>query len=189
MDEFVTLEELAAYLSPRAPRDLSDDVLAASAVAGAATRIQTETGQDLLPADATATFAIERRYQREVIIPQAANVEVDEVRIDDEVSLDWHLLLGSILRVTDAGCFPYGSTVEVDYSSGYDPIPADLRLLAVTLAARVYQQGISRQEATGSSSVTFSVASSLDLSNGERALLAKYRMRRAPTVEGVPAAS
>jgi hypothetical protein len=186
MDEFVTLDELAAYLSPRAPRDLSADVLAGLAVAGAAERIQTETGQDLIPADATAVFAIDGRYRDELLIPQGPVLAVDEVRIDDEVTLDWRLQTGGILRSTD-GYFPLGSTVEVDYSRGYDPVPADLRLLAVTLAARAYQQGLARQEATGSSSITYSVASSLDLSGGEKALLAKYRMRRAPTVEGAPA--
>jgi hypothetical protein len=187
MDEFVTLDELAAYLSPRAPRDLADDALAAMAVAGAAERIQSETGQEIAADESTATFAIGAydRYVRSVILPEHPVVTVDEVRDDGEVSLDWQLHSGGIVRLTE-GYFTRDALVEVDYTHGYDPVPADLRLLAVTLAARAYQQGLARQESAGSSSVTYSVSSSLDLSAGEKALLAKYRMRVPPTVEGVP---
>ena len=190
MTAFITVDELAAYISPRAPRDLSDDVLAALAVDSACSQLRTFTGQTLdYVEDDTATFILTTPYADGLLLPEMPVVEVDEVRIDGEVSLDWRLDSGGILRTTTRRFFYAGSTVEVDYSHGFATIPAELRMLALTLAARIYQQGIARQESTGSSSVTYSVSSPLDLTSGERTIVAKYRMRRAPTVEGVPLAS
>lgn len=186
--DFITVDELAAYLSPRAPRDLSDDLLAALACVSACARLRTETGQELDAVDDdTVTFAIFEPVT-ELLLPEMPVREVDEVRVDGEVSLDWHVTEAGVLVSTE-GAFSRDSAVEVDYSHGFEPVPADLRLLALTLAARVYQQGISRQESTGGSSVTWSVPSSLDLSAGEKGLVAKYRHRRASTVAGAPAVS
>lgn len=190
-EDFIGVGDLAAYLNPRAPRDLSSDLLAELAVAAACARIRSETGQDLDHVlDDTVTF--EGTGSRELLLPQLPVEVVDEVRIDDEVDLDWALASGGILRRVAngvAGEWPAGSMVEVDYTHGYVTVPAEIRLLALTLAARAYQQGLARQESTGSSSVTWSVAGSLDLSAGERSILAKYRHPKAPLVAGVPVSS
>lgn len=198
-DPFITLEELGAYLSPRAPRDLTGDVLATLAIDAACSTIRTRAEQELDLSDSTIAFSGDG-IGRELLLPQLPVVAVDEVRIDGEVTLDWELRSDGVLRRTTPSVLdpeypltPYAwprgnANVEVDYSHGYDPIPSDLRLLALTLAARAYEQGLARQESTGSTSVTYSVPSSLDLSSGELALVAKYRHPKAPTVVG-PAVS
>lgn len=174
-EPWITLDELASYLSPRAPRDLTGDVLAEISTEGACDLIRTRAEQlfDVVTDD-TVTFS--GRDSHALILPEAPVIEVDEVRVDDEVELDWELTASGILRRTERGCWPYGDgNIAVDYSHGYEVMPADLRLLALTVAARHYQQGIAKQESTGNASVTFSVAAAGDLSSGEMALVAKYR--------------
>lgn len=179
------VDDLARYLSPRAPQDLSVDLLAALALEAAIGTIRLRTDQtiDLVELD-TATFS--GTGDRALILPQLPVVAVDEVRVDGEIVIDWILLESGILRLTaaaDWNGWPCGDgNIEVDYSHGHDPIPAELRLLAVTLAARAYQQGLARQESTGGASVTYSVAGSLDLTSGERTLLGRYRPHKATTV-------
>ena len=182
MGTFIDLEELAAFLSPRAPRDLSGDVLAQVAIEAACGAIRTTTEQELdLVEDDTASFLC-GEGRRELILPQMPVLSIEAVRLDQEPITDWILTGAGILRRTSTnGTVPVwiAGVVEVDYSHGFDPMPAELRLLALTLAGRAYQQGTARQESTGSSSITYSVAASLDLTTGERALLAKYRHPKA----------
>lgn len=191
MDPFITVDELGAYLSPRSPRDLTEDALAALAIEGACTAIRTATEQQLtFVEDDTVTF--EGGGRRDLLLPEVPVVEVDEVRLVDgdgesEITVEWRLMASGILRrhaalwASPGPDWPSGYTVEVDYSHGFadDAFPADLKLLALTVAARHYQQGIVRQESTGSASATYSVSAASDFSSGERALLAKYRHPRA----------
>lgn len=188
-DDLITVDELAAYLSPQSPPDLSEDLLAAMAVAGACARIRRHAEQELdYVADDTATFRASNDSR--VILPELPVVAVDEVRVDGEVETDWELRSdGVVERVVSASDVVYGmptsrwsGLIEVDYSHGYSTIPPELKLLAATLAARAYQQGIARQESTGSTAVTYSVAAALDLSSGEESLLEKFRHPRAPRV-------
>lgn len=191
-DTFITVDDLAAYMSPRAPRDLSEDLLASLAVSGACALIRTLTEQELdLVTDDTAVFS-GRGTSWHLLLPQCPVVEIDEVRIDDETFLDWELRRGGVLRSTDAK-WPEGeANIEVDYSHGFAVMPSELRLLALAIAARTYQQGIARQETTGGSSVTWSVPSSLDLSSGEKTIISRYRVRGesgAALVDAAPAVS
>lgn len=198
-EPLVTLEELAAYLSPAAPRSLEGDVLAELAINGASDRIRSETGQRLDFVEDDTVILSASGSRRDLLVPELPVISVDEVRVDDEVELDWVLLPGGILRFTGlAGYWPRGdANVEIDYSHGYEwgedasaeTLPAELKLLALTLAGRAYQQGLARQEATGSSSITYSVASSLDLSSGEKNIIAKYRHPKAAVIEAAGASA
>lgn len=189
---FITVDDLAAYMSPRAPRDLSEDLLAELAVEGACALIRTLTEQDLdLVVDDSAVFS-GRGTSWHLLLPQLPVVEIDEVRIDDETVLDWELRRGGVLRSTDAKWPEGNANIEVDYSHGFAVIPTELRLLALAIAARSYQQGIARQETTGGSSVTWSTPSSLDLSSGEKTIISRYRVRGesgAALVDAAPAVS
>jgi hypothetical protein len=198
-EPFISRDDLAAYLY-REAGSLDSDELAIIAIDGACDAIRDFTGQEINRVeDDTVTFSSDG-YRRELLLPERP-AEVDEVRlretVDDEleVFLDWVLLEGGILRLSseaDFTAWPEGNgNIEVDYAHGWAAadLPRSIRLVALTFAARVYQQGIARQEATGSSSITYSVASSLDLSAGEKALIARYRAIGTSTVAGVPAAS
>lgn len=197
MEPFITLEELGAALSPRAPRDLSGDVLAELAIAGACDRIRLEAEQQInLNDDDTAIFS-GSGTAIELILPEVPVLSVDEVRIDGEVDLDWVLTSSGMLRRSAAATscrWPAGDgNIEVDYTHGYvidgsaSTLPAELKLLALTLAARAYTQGLARQEATGSTSITYSVAGALDLTAGELAICQKHGPPKAPTIAAIGA--
>lgn len=186
LEAFISRADLGAYLR----RDLSADDLATIAVNAASQIVRTRTRQTLsLVEDETLTFAIVGEA-RDLLLPELPIIDVDEVRIDDEVELDWRLSENGILTLT--GSCSWRTTpamVEVDYSHGFEVVPDDLRLVALTVAARIYEQGTARQEATGSSSITFSVAASTDLSNGEKAICDAYRVIKRSGVAAVSESS
>ena len=171
---WITLEELASYLSPRAPRDLSSDVLAEVSCEGACDLIRRRAEQEFDHGESTVVFS--GADTRSLVLPEAPVIRVDEVRLVGEVDLDYELTRAGILRRT-VGRWPAGyANIAVDYEHGYDgAMPAELRLLALTVAARHYQQGIAQQESTGNASVTFSVSAAGDLSTGEQTIIAKHR--------------
>lgn len=195
-EPFISVAELAAFLNPRAPRDLSADVLAPIMVAGACDAIRTLTGQDLdYQEDAVVTFSGDGE-NGDLILPQGPVLEVSEVQVDGEVDLDWNLTSGGVLRRTvdyASGGLPRrywprgNANIQVTYTRGWEEIPDDLRLLALVLAGRGYEQGLARQESTGSASVTYSVPAAQDLSAGEKAIVAKYTRRKYHPTVAAPA--
>ncbi len=74
-----------------------------------------------------------------------------------------------------AGIWPTGrQNITVTYDHGYDTIPSDVRMVALTLASRMIVQGVAKQENLGDQSITYAAAST-ELTPTERTLLAKYR--------------
>jgi hypothetical protein len=69
--------------------------------------------------------------------------------------------------------------VEVTYDHGYDEalLPRDIRLVALTIAARIVGQGLALEEQVGTTKVTYAAAST-DVTNGEKMILQKYRRSR-----------
>jgi hypothetical protein len=173
MAAFITTAELGSYLR----RDVSEDELATIATDAACAVVRRHTGQELSGSDGTVSYVL-RGTASSLLLPELPVVVVDEVRIDDEVTLDWRVEENGIVSLTDLPSSSAERIVEVDYSHGYEAVPDDLRLVALTVAARIYEQGTARQESTGSSSITFSVAASTDLSSGEKAIVEKYRVIR-----------
>jgi hypothetical protein len=182
LEAFISQTELGHYLR----RDVDDDDLALIAVNAACQIVRTRTRQALaLEEDDTVSFPL-GGTNRELLLPELPVVAVDEVRVDGEVELDWRLEENGILTLTGSvSCLTSPVIVEVDYSHGYDAIPDDLRLVALTVAARIYEQGTARQESTGSSSITFSVAASTDLSSGEKVICDAYRVTKRSGVAAV----
>lgn len=182
LESIISRADLGAYLR----RDLSADDLALIAINAASQIVRTRTRQTLsLVEDETFIYGI-RSTPADLLLPELPVVEIDEVRVDDEVELEWEVSENGILHLSGA---TYASTVEVDYSHGYETVPDDLRLVALTVAARIYEQGTARQESTGSSSITFSVAASTDLSSGEKAICDSYRVIKRSGIAAMGVAS
>lgn len=88
---------------------------------------------------------------------------------------------GELLRGT-AGCYPrpvwpegrQNVTVTVDY--GYDSadIPRSVRMVALSVAARLAVQGVAAEETVGDVRVKYAAAAT-DLTAGERRILKRYR--------------
>jgi hypothetical protein len=171
---FISTTELGSYLR----RDVSAEELATIATDAACAVVRTYTRQTLTATDGDTVSYVLRGTASSLLLPGLPVLAIDEVRIDDEVTLDWRVEENGIVSLTDLPSSSAERIVEVDYSHGYDPVPDDLRLVALTVAARIYEQGTARQESTGSSSITFSVAASTDLSSGEKAIVEKYRVIR-----------
>ncbi len=62
--------------------------------------------------------------------------------------------------------------------SDLPPLPRSLWILALTMAARIYDQGLVSQESVGGYQVIYSAESSLSLTRGEKNIVAKYRAGR-----------
>jgi len=130
-------------------------------------------------------------------VRSVASVTVDGVALE---STGWNLH-GALLRRIDGGCFPLGvANVVVVYTHGYDipptvvdwPVPADIRLVALIAARRVYSAvgasdsgGTQQSETMGSysytSASTAQVASTAaQLLAPETAVLDRYRVGLIP---------
>jgi hypothetical protein len=170
---FISEDDLGTYLG----YELVEDK-ATLCVEGACDLVRNRTGQafdevkeETITLDGSGTDA--------VVLPQLPVTEVIAVT-DDETELeDFRLTQAGILQRTDAGVWTRGrGKVEVTYSYGYtaETVPREVRVLALTLAARLYQQGIVASETVGATSVTYST-DSLTLTAGEKAILKRYRVR------------
>ena len=181
-------DALAAYLR----RDLAGDPLAPIVIDATLPMLQRLTEQELIATGETPDVARfrTRGVSNTILLPELPVTAVDEVNIDDEVFVDWELRRGGLLVRTDGANWPAGAEVMVDYHHGYEEaeFPGELKMIALTIAARLYHQGLARQETVGASSITFSTPASTDFSAGELLLLATYRApRQAGEVELVPA--
>lgn len=81
-----------------------------------------------------------------------------------------------VLRTKQLGYrfLPGRQIYEVKYSHGWTTVPASVRIIALTVAARIYDQGIVRQESVGGYQAVYSVAESATLTDKEINVLAKH---------------
>lgn len=97
-----------------------------------------------------------------VLFRKASSTDVDYV--DEVRTLTW----------------PVGrQNIVVTYDHGYadDDLPRDVRMVALSIASRLAVQGPAVQEAIGDTSIRYGV-NATDLTNGEKAILRKYRQAR-----------
>ena len=62
----------------------------------------------------------------------------------------------------------------VTYTHGWTEVPASVRAVALTLAARIYDQGIVQEEGVGGYTVRYAGEGSIGLTPGEARVLAKH---------------
>lgn len=70
--------------------------------------------------------------------------------------------------------------VQVTYTHGWDVIPTDIRIVALTIAARIYDQGLAKAETIGNARLVYSHDESLGLSPREKDMLVKHRRSGTP---------
>lgn len=146
----VTVEELAAKM-----RTTLDEASAAMAVSIAASTIQTYTGQhieatehtDFVPVvvstrtspwpGSTQPPASWSRFLSVLVLHQRPVVAVDSVTVDGVMLAESEWWWGGGQRVWLSGV-DGGVYAEVTYTAGYDPIPDDIKAVALALAADEY---------------------------------------------------
>lgn len=175
-EPFITAAELGDFLG----RDLTGDAAAEVAIAGACAMCRTISEQtftlvedDVVVFDGTGGDAL--------VLPQLPVVEVTEVTTGDDDELvdpaDYAVTPEGVL-LKPGGWWRRGrQNVTVTYTHGYpdDEFPADIRLVALSIAGRLLDQGSNvGQERLGQYAVTYTTPAS-DLTAGERAILRKHR--------------
>lgn len=190
-DPFISRGDLALFLH-RDATSLDDDELGLVAVDSACEHLRKLTGQNFNEGE--TTVRLDGTGTRSLILPQAPVEEVSSVVIADEALDPEDYLVtdaGALRRVRwngqDVSTWRYGwpkgqMNIAVTYSHGFGEIPRDLRMLALIIAARIYEQSVERQETVGGSTTTFSVDAPLDLTRTEKLIVRRYTLTKAPAV-------
>ena len=126
-----------------------------------------------------------------IFLPQRPVTNVGTVTVNGEEETDYaYTENGKLIRTTDeeptwstwgqsyqpTSFWPQGrQNIEVTYTHGYSgTVPNDVRMVALSIAHRLVTQGGAISEQVGDVRKTYAV-SSTDLTNGEKAILRKYR--------------
>lgn len=170
---FISAGELATYL--RYPSGSMDQSLAALSIQGACQQVVDFLEQEVEPSSAAIWLTGSGTdLQR---IPYHPVTEITEVLIDDEELVEddytWDQSENAIIR--DESVFPMGPRrVKVTFEYGHVDVPATIKLVALQLAARIYEMGPYSSENVGSSSETM-IEGGAQLNHLEKLALAQYR--------------
>lgn len=175
---FISRVDLGDYLG----RDLTDDARALQAIDSACDMIRSATGQRIDRVE-NETILLDGNGTDTILLPELPVVSVSSVLVADQPYTWWVLTSEGVLRTKNGRWWlPGRGIVAVTYTHGYDEVPADLRMLALTLAARIYEQQLVKQESVGGYTATYSAEESLGFSKRERDIIAKYSPGRKPGV-------
>jgi hypothetical protein len=178
-DPFIDSTDLSDYLG----RDVTSDpgaliVLdAACDICRAVAEQQFNRGTTTYTLDGTGTDAI--------LLPQLPVNSAGTVTVGGTAVTEYTLNGNGILFRGTAGVLPRPvwpegrQNVVVTVDHGYDAadLPRDVRMVALSIAARLAVQGPAQEETVGQSRVKYSVAAT-DLTKGEALILGKYRQTR-----------
>lgn len=191
LDPFISRGDLAAALH-RPEGSLDDDDLALIATDAACGHLRKLTGQTFNENETVVN--LDGSGTRSLLLPQTPVDEISSVLIDGEAidPGDYIVTDAGVLRRTfldgrvaprwSAGWARGQMNVEVTYSHGFGEVPSDLRMLALTIAARIYEQNVARQETVAGSTTTYSVDAALDLTRTEKLIVRRYSKQKAPAV-------
>lgn len=187
----ITIEDLSNYVG----RDLSSDEGAVAAVSMACETVRTLTEQDFTPTIGE-TITLDGSGTDTLLLPQVPVTAAGTVTENGgtlDATLDYTFTADGRLLRTDGtatltswpdgyGPSAYWSqgrqNITVTYDYGYaDSAPDDVRMVALALAHRLVTQGGAISETVGQVSKRYAAAST-DLTNGEKAILRKYRQAR-----------
>jgi hypothetical protein len=180
-DPFITREDLSDYLG----RDVTEDPGALIAIDAACDMVRTiaerdfNAGSATLSLDGTGTDAvlIPNRY---LPVNSAGTGVVSGTAEADFMVNDNGVLLRGTSGAYPRPTWPCGrQNVSVTLDYGYETVdlPRDVRVVALSIAARLAVQGVAAEEQVGQVRVKYAGAAT-DLTNGERAILKKYRHTR-----------
>lgn len=177
-------QDLSDYLG----RDVTDDDGATLAVDAANQIVRTLTDQDF--SEATSTVTLDGTGTDSVFLPQRPVNTVGTVAVNGEDVTDFTFNdEGRLVRTSEddpsfatwaqgyqsTAYWPNGrQNIEVTYEHGAGTVPSDVRMVALMIAHRMVTQGGNLKEQVGDVNRTYAV-SSTDLTNGEKAILRKYR--------------
>lgn len=191
MTAFITTSDLSDYLG----RDVTSDAGGTIAVNAACEIVRTLTEQDF-DATTAGTARLDGTGTEALLLPQLPVTSISSVTIGGTITsgtvtggsaiTDWMLRDdGVLLRTAGAAVaesypevWPAGrQNIAVIYSHGYGTasIPDDIRMVAISIANRLVTQGGAISEQVGQVNKRYAV-SSTDLTNGERAILRRYKV-------------
>lgn len=172
---FISRQDLSDYLG----RDVTADDGALIAVDAACDTVRTLTEQSFN--QATGTAVLDGTGTDALVLPERPVSGAGTVTVDGGTVTDFALADNGVLIRKADDCttlvWPAGrQNVVVTYDHGYadEELPRDIRMVALTLAARLIVQGVAQYEVQGQNQIRYAVAST-DLTNGERAILRKHR--------------
>lgn len=171
---FINRSDLADYLHRP---EIVDDDAALMAVDAACATCRDFAGQlfnlvtdEEIVLDGTGTDAL--------LLPQLPVLDVTAVTVGETaLEADDYKLNGHGVLLRPGATWPrLRQNVTVTYSHGYttNAMPREIRMVALTLAARLFTQGPAVFEVLGAYQVRYA-GPPMDLTNGERAILRKYR--------------
>ena len=178
----ITTTDLSDYLG----RDVSADDGATFAVESANQIVLSLTEQDFEPL--TSTVNLDGTGTDTIFLPQRPVSTVGTVTVNGDEDTDFAFTSeGRLIRTVDSESYstwprtevptaywPAGrQNISVTYEHG-GTVPDDIRAVAVMIAYRMITQGGAISEQLGDVSKRYAVAST-DLTDGEKAILKKYR--------------
>ncbi len=184
---FISTTDLSDYLG----RDVTSDDGATIAVDSACAVVRTLTEQDFVASASTETIQIDGSGTDLIFLPQRPVTNVGTVTVNGEEETDFtYTETGKLIRTSEdeptystwgqtyqpSSYWPQGrQNIGVTYTHGYSgTVPSDVRLVALSLAHRMITQGGAISEQVGDVRKTYA-ASSTDLTNGEKAILRRYK--------------
>jgi hypothetical protein len=174
MEAFITKGDFEAYLGYEVESDkatLSMD--AACGLIRGATNQDFEAGEGTVKLDGSGTDELILPH---VPVEAVTSIASTEAFASEATAVTDYLVTSSgiVLRKPPA-IWPTGrGNVEVTFTYGYSDVPAEIRMLALTVAARCYVQGIVTVAQVGTTNTTFAT-DALSFTPGEQNIVARYR--------------
>jgi len=178
-DPFVSPQDIVDYLGRGTVTD-PGMIIAADAACDTVRTISERTfnaGTSTVTLDGSGTDAI--------LLPDLPVTAAGTVTVNGGTVTDYVLNSNGVLFRGTAGCWPRPvwpmgrQNVRVTYEHGYQTVdvPQDVRMVALSIAARLVVQGVALEESVGPVRMKYANAAT-DLTNGEARILGKYRQQR-----------
>lgn len=173
-DSFITVDELSDYLG----RDVSANPAAELVVDGACATVRTIAEQNF--SESSDTVTLDGTGTDALVLSQLPVSTIQSVTVAGTADTDYALSSNGVL-VKTSGVWPAGrQNVTVKYRHGYrsTEIPADVRQVALSIAARQLVQGPKNAmaETNGDVSLRYATAAG-DLTANELRILRRHRGR------------
>lgn len=191
MTDFITVTEVGDYVG----RDLSADDGATLAVSMACATVRTLTEQDFAPVHG-GTAVLDGTGTDTLLLPQVPVNAAGTVVVNGSTLATNEYVAtsdGRLMRTAGTatgwdswaqygracGYWPPGhQNVTVTYDYGFSgTAPDDIRMVALMIATRLVTQGGATSETVGQVTRRYAVAGT-DLTNGEKAIIRKYKVAR-----------
>jgi hypothetical protein len=178
LDPFITATDVSDYLG----RTVTGDPAAIIATEAACDICRTVAEQQFNRGTTTASYdgtGGDALLLGETPVWSAGTVVVTGGTVTDYMVTRNGLLLRGSAGSDPRPIWPMGrQNVVVTYDHGYDVVPQDVRMVAISVASRLVVQGLASEEQIGDVRIKYATAGATDLTNGERFILSKYRQIR-----------